>query len=307
MRVLITGGTGFIGQQLVAALVQEDHEVLVLSRDAIRTQDRLPTGTSVEEWDGRTAAGWGQRMNGAEVVINLAGERLAGPSPTLRWTESRKKRICDSRANAGAALMEAIELAERKPSIFIQASGLNYYPVGDDITRDESSAGEGFLPYVCKECWEASTSEVEALGIRRSIIRMAPVVGPGSPLLAPMILQHKLYAGGKLGSGKQWISWIHIKDVVEAIKLLIATPEASGPFIFCSPNPVTNAEFSQTLGKVLNRPSWFPAPAFAFKFAFGEMSTTLLDGVRGQPQRLLDMNYAFHYPELEAALESSLG
>jgi uncharacterized protein (TIGR01777 family) len=178
--------------------------------------------------------------------------------------------------------------------------------VGDSVVTEESPPGDGFLPFVCKDCWEASSEEVEKIGIRRAILRMAPVLGPGSPLLAPMILQHKLFVGGKLGSGTQWMSWIHIDDVVNGVNFLISSPEASGPFIFGSPNPVTNVEFSRTLGKVLQRPSWFPAPAFAFKIAFGEMSTTLLDGVRGYPQRLLETDYEFSYPELEGALVSSI-
>jgi uncharacterized protein (TIGR01777 family) len=306
MRIIVTGGTGFIGSRLVPNLLQDDHEVILLSRDPSRAESKLPQGTIYEKWDGITAEGWGHRMKGADVVINLAGERLAGPSPALRWTEARKERICKSRSNAGAALMHAIAGTEAKPRIFIQASGLNYYPVGDSLVTEETPPGEGFLPYICRDCWEASTQQAENLGIRRTILRMAPVLGPDSPLLAPMILQHKLFVGGKLGSGKQWMSWIHIDDVIKGINFLISKPEVNGPFIFGSPNPVTNAEFSKTLGKVLHRPSWFPAPAFAFKVAFGEMSTTLLDGVRAHPQRLMDLDYKFSFPELEPALESSI-
>jgi uncharacterized protein (TIGR01777 family) len=305
MRAIITGGTGYIGQPLAARLAQDGYEVIILTRqpaDAVG----VPAGVQAVRWDGRTTQGWGHLVDGADAIVNLAGERMAGPSPAYRWTDSRKRILCDSRRNPGLALTEAVAAAAVKPKVLIQGSGLDYYQAGDAIATEDMPPGSGFLSYVCKECWEPSTQEVEAMGTRRAIIRTAPVIGENSAILAPLILQHKLFAGGRIGSGQQWFSWVHLDDVIGAIRFLIEQEEAKGPFNLVAPNPVINAELSQTLGRLLGRPSMVPAPAVAFRLAFGEMASTLLEGVRGKPQRLLDLGYDFRFATLESALKDIL-
>jgi uncharacterized protein len=305
MRIIITGGTGWIGRQLAANLAADQHEVIVLSRNPDQPV-KLPASTRVERWDGRSAAGWGQWADGADAIVNLAGERLAGPSPAYRWTEKRKQAICDSRRNAGLAVTEAVRIAKNKPKVLIQASGINYYDTGDALVDETAPAGSGFLPHVVSACWEASTVEVETLGVRRAIIRTGPVLGPDSPVLAPILLQFKLFGGGTIGNGKQWFPWVHIDDVIGVTRFLIDNPAGAGPFNLVAPNPVTNAEMAKIVGGVLGRPSWLPAPSFAFKLAFGEMAMTLLEGVHAEPKRLRELGYTFRFPTLETALQSTV-
>lgn len=305
MRIIVTGGTGFIGRHLSASLAKDGHEVVVLTRNPSQTTG-MPSGVRLESWDAQSATGWGQLADGAGAIVNLAGERLAGASPAYRWSDKRKRLICDSRQNAGLAITEAVRNAQKKPGVVIQASGINYYDTGDAVATESTSSGAGFLPHVVRDCWEPATAQVEALGVRRAIIRTAPVLGPASPVLGPMVLQHKLFAGGPIGNGRQWFPWVHVDDVAGAIRFLIDNPAGQGPFNLVAPEAVTNRDLSKTLGRVLGRPSWLPSPAFAFKLAFGEMSMTLLEGVRAEPKRLLALGYAFRYPTLEAALQASV-
>jgi hypothetical protein len=304
MRVIITGGTGLIGRTLAKDLSQDGHEVIVLSRDP--EKQRIPSGIKIMRWDGRSPDGWGSHVDGTDVIVNLAGERLAGASPALRWTENRRQRICQSRWNAGVAVTDAVRLATTKPAVVIQASGIDYYTAGDQIATENSPPGDDFLSHICMDYWEPSTAGTEAEGVRRVIIRIGPVIGPESHVLKPLALQHKLFIGGPMGSGKQWFSWVHMADVIGAIRFLIDESSASGAYNLCAPKPLTNGEFSKTLGDVLRRPSFLPTPAFILKLAFGEMSTTILNGVRGEPRRLLDVGYSFQFPDAESALRNSL-
>ncbi|MFX0143966.1 MAG: TIGR01777 family oxidoreductase [Candidatus Hodarchaeota archaeon] len=307
MRFIITGGTGTIGRALASDLISEGHEVIVLSRNPAKGEDVLPPGTRIVGWDAKSSEGWVEWVEGATAIVNLAGARLAGPNPLkLRWTDERRNLICESRFLAGQAVSQAVEAVTKKPKVVIQASGINYYPTGDEIATEESQPGDGFLPHVCADCWEISTKPVEELGVRRVIIRTGPVLHPKSGPLPPMVLQSKLFLGGPLGNGRQWFSWIHLADVVGGIRFLIDHPEASGTFNLCAPNPLTNAGFSQVLGRVLRRPSILPVPSFALKLLYGEMASTLLTGVRAVPARLQTMGYPFRYPEAERALKDLL-
>lgn len=305
MRVIITGGTGWIGRQLAANLAADQHEVIVLSRNPNQPV-KLPASVKIERWDGRSAAGWGQWAEGADAIVNLAGERLAGPSPAYRWTEKRKQAICNSRRNAGLAVSEAVRAAKNKPKVLIQASGINYYDTGDTLVDENASAGSGFLPHVVRDCWETSTVDVETMGVRRAILRTGPVLGPDSPVLSPILLQFKLFGGGTIGNGKQWFPWVHIDDVIGVTRFLIDNPAGAGPFNLVAPNPVTNAQMAKIVGRVLGRPSWLPAPSFVFKLAFGEMAMTLLEGVHAEPKRLQELGYTFRFPTLETALQSTV-
>ncbi len=307
LRFVITGGTGTIGQALALDLLIEGHEVIVLSRNPAKGKALLPPSIRIVEWDAKTAADWVEWVDGAEAIVNLAGARLAGPNPfRLRWTEKRKKLIRESRLEAGQAVTQAIDIASMKPEVVVQASGIDYYSIGDEIATEETPPGSGFLTDVCTTFWESSTAPVEKLGVRRVIIRTAPVLHQKSGPLPPMVLQSKLFLGGRLGTGRQWFSWIHPKDVVAGIRFLIDHPEASGAFNLCAPNPLTNAEFSEVLGRVLRRPSYLTVPAFMLRLLYGEMSNTLLSGVRAIPARLQLMGYPFSFPEAEEALKDLL-
>jgi len=301
MRVILAGGTGLIGRALAANLVADGHEVILLSRSPGRVTG-LPAGARAEEWDGRTAAGWGPLADGAQAVVNLAGENLGA----ARWTTERKRRIRESRLNAGQAVVQAVQAAGRAPRVAIQSSAVGYYgPQGDQELAEEAPPGSDFLAQLCVE-WEASTAPVEALGVRRAVVRSGVVLSARDGALPRMLLPFKLFAGGPLGNGRQWLSWIHIADEVAAIRFLIETEEASGPFNLTAPHPLTNAEFGRAVGRVLGRPAWLPAPALALRLALGEMATVVLDGQRAVPRRLLDLGFTFRFPEAEAALRDLL-
>jgi len=302
MRWLITGGTGMIGQALTASLLRDGHEVTLLSRNP-KAHDSKVENLQVIKWDGETAGGWGNVVEKTDAIVNMAGERIAGPNPiTLRWTPARKERICSSRANAGMALVQAIENAPRVPGVLIQFSGADYYAPSSKTATEATPHGDGFLAHVCADCWEPSTLPVENMGVRRVITRLGPVLHPEDGALSPMILQTKLFLGGPLGSGRQFFSWVHIDDIVGAIRFLVDNPDAVGVYNLTAPNPVTNTEFMRTLARVMNRPSFLRVPAVALKILFGEMSSTLLQGPRVYPEKLLADGYSFQYPEAEAAL-----
>ena len=301
MRIIITGGTGLIGQALVSSLAEDRNEIIILSRTPERDLP-LPDGVRLEGWDARTAEGWGSLADGADAVVNLAGESIAAG----RWTDTRKRRILESRLNAGHALVQALETAQNKPRVVIQSSAVGYYgPCGDEKITEDTPPGDDFLARVAIE-WEASTAPVEEMGVRRAIVRGGVVLSPDGGALPRLLLPFKFFAGGPLGGGQQWLPWIHIADEVAAIRFLIEHEAASGPFNLAAPNPLTNAHFGQVLGKVIGRPAVMPAPAFAMRMAFGEMSTVLLDGQRAVPRRLLDMGFNFRFPEAESALRDLL-
>jgi len=302
MRILITGGTGLIGRALAADLVREGHEVIVLSRHPERASD-MPSGVRVQGWDARTAEGWAHLADGADAIVNLAGENLAAG----RWTAERKRRIRESRVNAGRAVAEAVEAASRKPRVVVQASAVGYYgPCGDEEITEEHPPGNDFLARVCVE-WEASTAAVEEMGVRRPVIRTGVVLSATEGALPRMLPPFRFGLGGPLGSGRQWFPWIHLADEVGAIRFLIEHAEAGGPFNLSAPNPVTNAEFTRALGRVLGRPTFMRVPAFALRLLFGEMGTVLLEGQRAVPKRLLEAGYTFRFTEVEAALGDLLG
>lgn len=311
MKIVITGGTGLIGSALAASLAQDGNQAWILSRNPPSPSEKLPSGVKIAQWDGRTAAGWGHLVDGADAVVNLAGESIAGDSLSAlifkRWTPERKERLLNSRLDAGKAVVEAIQMAQVKPAVLVQASAVGYYGSrGDEALTEDSSAGDDFLARIC-QAWEASTSAVDALGVRRVIIRSPGVVMSLSGGAFPfMLLPFKLFVGGPLGGGKQWFSWIHMKDEVKAIRFLIDRPEAPGAFNLAAPQATTNAEFSKTLGKVMGRPSIIPVPAFALKLLFGGKAATLLGSTRQIPKRLLELGFKFDYPTAQAAIADVL-
>jgi uncharacterized protein (TIGR01777 family) len=301
MRIIITGGTGLIGRPLSAALLNEGHEVIILSRNPANRQG-IPAGVRLERWDGQTAAGWGALADGAGAIINLAGESIADG----RWSEERKQRILQSRLNAGKAVMQAIEQAQTKPGVLLQASAVGYYgPRGDEIITEESNPGDDFLAHVCA-AWEASTAAAVDHGVRRPVLRTGIVLSNEGGAFPKLLLPFRFFAGGPVGSGKQWYPWIHIDDEIAAMRFLLNHPSATGPFNLAAPEPMTNKALATTIGKVMGRPALFPAPSFAIKLAFGEMATVVLDGQRAIPKRLQELGFQFTYPAAEAALRALL-
>lgn len=302
MRILITGGTGGVGRRLVDHLIEHGHWITVVSRQPYKPAN-LPSKISFAQWDAKTAEGWDQHVEEADAVINLAGAGLADS----RWTDDRKKAIVDSRRNAGKAVVEAIEAATSKPQVVIQASAVGYYgPRGDETITEESQPADDFLAKTCVD-WEASTQPVEEMGIRRVVIRSGMVLDPRAGALPRMLLPFKFFAGGPVGSGKQWYSWIHYYDTVNAIRFLMEHDQASGPFNLTAPNPLQNRDFVKVIGRVMKRPAFMPAPAFALKLLFGEMSTVVLEGQRVLPAKLQALGYEFKFPTAEEALQDLLG
>jgi uncharacterized protein (TIGR01777 family) len=309
MRVIITGGTGVVAAALTRGLVADGHEVIALSRSAERHGTRTEAGARVEKWDARTAAGWGHLVDGAQIMVNMAGESIAGKSliPT-RWSAERKRLIRDSRLNAGRAVVEAVQQAARKPKLLIQQSAVGYYGFhGDEPLTETDPPGSDFLAQTARD-WEQSTQAVEALGVRRVIPRTGVrlLTGPGG-FLRPLKLVFSLFLGGPMGSGRQYWPWIHPADEVRALRFLMDDAEARGPFNMTAPKPETNRDFSRIFGKVVQRPSLFPAPAFGVRLVLGELADALiLNGQRAVPQRLLERGFKFQFSELEPALQDVL-
>jgi uncharacterized protein (TIGR01777 family) len=301
MRVIIAGGTGLIGKPLCGALLSDGHEVIVLSRNPARVKG-MPAGVTLQQWDSQSATGWGHLADGAGALINLAGAGIADG----RWSDERKAEIMNSRIAAGKAMVEAIEAAKQKPAVLIQSSAVGYYgPRGDEVITEQSSPGGDFLARVCFE-WEASTAKADKWGVRRPVIRTGIVFSNDGGAFPRLVLPFRLFAGGKVGSGRQWYPWIHITDEVRAIVFLLQEEKANGPFNLAGPAPVTNQDLAATIGKVLGRPAFFPTPGFALQAAFGEMATVILDGQRAVPQRLQELGFVFKYPTAEEALRELL-
>jgi hypothetical protein len=302
MRAIITGGTGLVGAHLAKSMVDDGYEVVLLSRHPQKYAGELPKEYRLEKWDARTAEGWGQLADGADMIINLAGENLSAG----RWTARRKKEIRESRLNAGQAIAQAVEQASHKPGLVVQASAIGYYGNrGEGPATEETPPADDFLARVC-QAWEKSTLPVEAYGVRRVVIRSGLILSAKGGALPRMLFPIRLFVGGPLGNGRQWMSWIHLDDEIGAIRYLIDQPSATGAFNFCSPNAVRNREFMGTLGRVMHRPARMPAPEFAIRLLFGEMGSIVLDSQKVIPTRLQQLGYPFKFKELEIALRDLL-
>ncbi len=299
--VIITGASGFIGKRLCQRLVENGYAVIALSRNPDRTRPALGEKVTVLRWSEDDARPWSKQADGVYGIINLAGENIGAG----RWTKEKKERIVQSRLNAGRIVLEAVNQIHNKPQIVIQASGISIYgDPGDRICDESTAAGSGFLPDVARQ-WEDSTRAVTSFGTRHVVIRSAVVLGGGEGFLPRVMLPFRFGVGGHFGSGRQWLSWIHIEDEVRAIHFLLDHEDASGVFNLCAPNPVTSKIFSKSLGRAIGKPSWFPTPGPLLRLFLGEMAQALiLSGQRAVPKRLLDLGFTFTYPELEAALQS---
>jgi uncharacterized protein (TIGR01777 family) len=303
MRIIISGGSGFIGRALTENLVNDSHEVEVISRrpEALK---HLPDGVTAFGWDERTLV---EHLTGADAVVHLAGASLAGENPLrMRWTAKRKKQILESRLRSGEMISEAIKSVGEKPKVLIQSSAVGYYgPLGGEIVDETFPNGDDFLAGVCRK-WEDSTQPVEALGVRRVIIRTGLVFSPEGGILPLFKLPFSLFVGGRIGSGQQYLSWIHLDDVVKGIRFLIDNKQARDAYNLTSPDPLKNIDFARQLGRAMRRPAFVPVPAFALKLVLGETSTLALDGQRVVPKRLVEAGFDFTYKTLEDVLPSLL-
>lgn len=297
MKILVSGSHGLVGKALVRSLMDDGHEVMRLVRG------ERAFGSPEVEWRpdmGRIDA---ERLKGIRAVVHLAGESIASG----RWTAEKKRTIRDSRVMGTALLSDTLAKLSQPPAVFLSASAIGYYgDRGDELLTEKSAPGKDFLSSVCVE-WEAATRPAAEKGIRTVCTRFGIILDPNEGALAKMLTPFRMGIGGRIGDGKQWMSWIALDDVVDGLKFLIEDESVQGPVNFVAPNPVRNAEFTKTLGRVLGRPTFFPVPAFGVRFAFGEMADALLlSSQRVEPSVLEDRGFLFRWPTLEPTLTADL-
>ena len=298
MKVVIAGGSGFVGQHVSQLLLHEGHSVIVLSRHVERGTPVNPSQPRQIQWDGCTQGSWSKECDGADVVINLSGAPIADK----RWTPNRKRELIDSRVVSTRTLGEAIGGWATKPHTFLTASGVGYYGAqGATIVDETSPRGDGFLADLCLE-WENAAQQIETSDLRVLQVRFGMVLGLDGGALPKMMFPFQWFLGGPILPGSQFVSWIHQQDLAQLILFLISHPSIQGPVNAVAPNPVTMKDFCQALGKAMKRPSWFPVPAFVLKTALGELASMLTTGQRVEPQQALQNGFSFAYPTLPAAL-----
>lgn len=293
-KVLLSGSSGLVGSALIPALETNAYQVTRLVRSG-------PSGEGRLVWDPAKPLA-PESVSGFDAVVHLAGESVVG-----RWTAAKKAAIRESRVLGTRNLAEGLAKASRPPRLLISASAIGYYgDRGEEVLRENSASGEGFLPVVCRE-WEAATEPAAKVGIRTTQIRIGVVLSAAGGALQKMLPPFRLGLGGNMGNGRQWMSWVDLQDVTAAILHTLKTDSLHGPLNMTSPNPVTNAQFTKTLASVLSRPAVFPMPAFAARLVFGQMADELLlASQRVEPAKLLASGYAFQQPELRQSLQTVL-
>ncbi len=298
MKIVIAGGSGFIGKKLTDALLNEGHEVIILSREDNKGADKIRYVRWLQE--GATPE---QEIGTADAFVNLAGVSINEG----RWTAEHQQQIYDSRMTATDELLRIISALQQKPSVLINASAIGIYPASDAIVYTETSTeiANDFLGRTIAD-WEKKASLVTSRGIRSTLMRFGVVLGRGGGALPPMVLPYKLFAGGKVGSGKQWLSWVHVEDVTRAITFALENDQLHGRVNVTSPMPKRMNDFGATIGSVLHRPHWFPVPSFAMKMLLGKKSALVLEGQHVLPKKLLDNGFEFKFTDLESALKNLL-
>lgn len=296
MRILVTGGSGFVGRRLCQALGADGHQVFVVSRSPSEAAKVLPDSTDIR----RNFADFADAD--PQAIINLAGEPIAEG----RWTDSKKQRIVSSRVDTTRQVVELCKALETPPKVLISSSAVGFYgDQGDATVTEDTEPNQEWLHEIC-ERWESEALKAGDVGVRVAVVRIGLVLDEGGGLMKKMLPAFKFGLGSKLGDGSQYMPWIHRDDLVRIIQFLLEHDECEGPYNSSAPNPVTNAEFTRTLASHLHRPTFLPAPAPALKLAFGEMSRMLLTGARMMPERLLQAGFEFEHPTLENALAEIL-
>jgi len=303
MKVAITGATGFVGSRLVERLKSDGHQVVVFSRNVNKAEKVFPKSTfpnvEIVAYTPTESGAWQDAIAGCDGVVNLTGE----PIGEGRWTPQRKQEILDSRKLGTQKVVEAIAKANPKPSVLVNTSAIGYYGTSETATLDESSpAGNDFLAQVC-QAWEAEAQKVKESGTRLVILRFGIVLGRGGAL-AKMIPPFKLFAGGPIGSGRQWFSWIHRDDLVNLIIQALTKPDMEGVFNATAPNPVRMSELAQAMGEVMQRPSWLPIPNFAIEALLGEGAIVVLEGQQVLPKRTQESGFNYQYTTVKEALKT---
>lgn len=299
MHIAIAGGSGFVGQELQKQLLEANVQISILTR----SPEKIQTNQQIRavEWlteDSKPE----EELESVDAIINLAGESINSG----RWTEQRKKRILHSRMKATKEINRIISVLQKKPEVLINASAVGYYGMSETatFTEDSQSNATDFLAQVVQH-WEKEAKKVERYGVRPVFVRLGIVLGKGGALPL-MALPYKLFAGGTVGSGRQWLSWIHVSDVARLMIYAIHNQDISGPLNATTNTPLQMREFGKAIGHVLKRPHWFPVPSFMMRLLLGEMSNMILSGQKVLPQKALEHGFTYNYPNVEAALEKSL-
>ena len=302
MKVGITGATGLIGRALCVRLLADGAEVTAFTRDAAFAQQRLPAGTRAVEWNPVAGVAPAGALDGLDALVNLAGETIA---PGI-WTAERRRRIRDSRVLGTRNLVDSIRTLGRRPGVLVSGSAVGYYgDRGDEVLAEESASGGDFLARVCA-AWEAEAQKAAELGVRVARVRAGVVLSRRGGLLGTMAVPFRFGLGGRLGNGRQWISWVHVEDEVGLLIHAIHQPQIEGALHATSPEPVTNNTLTSALGVALRRPALLWVPALAVRLAFGESAHMVLDSQRAQPARALATGYRFRFPDLRGALADVL-
>lgn len=300
MKVAIAGGTGFVGKAITDRLLAENHEVLILTRNKNGKQEKenlhfiewLKEGTSPEK-----------ELENCDIFINLAGESINNG----RWTKKQKRRILQSRLHATSEIIRIMKSMKKMPDVLINASAIGYYGISDTevFTEDSPDVGYDFLAHTVQQ-WEKEASKAQQLGVRTVFLRFGIILGKEGGALPRLIIPYKFFAGGTVGSGKQWMSWVHIEDVVRAVVFAIHNSAIAGAVNITSPNPVRMEELGRAIAKIMQKPHWLPVPSPLLKLALGEMSILVLEGQKVLPQKLINHAYSFTYPHIKEADRKSV-
>jgi uncharacterized protein len=302
MKIAIAGATGFVGTRLVESLQSQGHQVIILTRNPGRATARFKQVEAIEFSTNSDDGALTAAIDGCDAVVNLAGEPIADK----RWNAERKQVLLDSRKQTTERLVSAIDRSTHKPQVLVNASAIGYYGTSLTAEFDENSpVGNDFLAQLC-QTWETTAAKVVEGGTRSVIIRLGIVMGNGG-VLGKMLTPFKSFTGGPIGSGQQWVAWIHIDDLVRLLITAITSPDMQGIYNGTAPNPVRMQELASTLGTVLARPSWLPVPGLAIQALLGEGAILVLEGQKVLPQRALDRGFTFEYPDLQSALANILG
>jgi uncharacterized protein len=304
VRVAVTGATGAIGREVVRALLERGDAVVALSRDQGQAEKRLATGVEAVEWaDPKSAPPPADALAGVDGVVHLLGEPVA-----QRWSDSARAEIRDSRVLGTRNLVEGLRASEPRPRVLVSQSASGYYgPRGDERVDERHPAAAGDFLADVVVAWEAEAGHAEELGMRVALMRTGVVLSEGGGALEKMLPPFKLGVGGPVAGGRQFVPWVHVDDVVGALLFALDTDGASGPINVAAPEPVTNAQLSKALGRVLRRPAFMPVPGFAVRVLYGEMASIVTTGVRMVPRRLDELGYEFRRPDLEDALRAATG